>query len=109
MDLKIKEILIKYDEQDCYETPSKFDYRKLVKRVAEFVNDIEKQFKLNFIIDNQVQDASFYCDIKIPYDLVKTPRPNLCYSIRVSNFGGLVTINFQEEYSIEVVSTIKNF
>ena len=107
MDTKTKHILLKFDEQDRYETPSKFDYRTLVNRVNELVKDFEKHFDLTFKMDNQVQDASFYCDIKIPQELVLKPRPNLGYSVRISNFGGLATINFEEEYSTETISALK--
>lgn len=108
MNIETKDILLKFDEQDCYERPSKFDYKALVDRVNELARDLDKHFKLIFKIDNQVQDASFYCDIRIPKELVIRPRPNLGYSVRISNFGGLATINFEEEYSTETNSTIKN-
>jgi hypothetical protein len=108
MKTETKDILLKFDEQDCYETPSKFDYKALVNRINELVKDLEKHFELIFPVENQIQDASFYCDIKIPQELIMKARPNLGYSVRISNFGGLATINFEEEYSTETNSTIKN-
>ncbi|MGJ8592139.1 MAG: hypothetical protein ACSHXF_06305 [Aquaticitalea sp.] len=107
MNNETKKILLEFDEQDRFETPSKFDYETLVNRVAKMTNDLEQHFALTFIIDNQVQDASFYCDIGIPHKLVLKPRTNLGYSVRISNYGGLATINFEEEYSTETVSTMK--
>lgn len=100
--------MLKFDEQNRFETPSRFDYNTLVNRVNTFVKDLEKQFEVLFKIDDQIQDASFYCDIIIPKELVKIPKPNLGYAIRVSNFGGLVTINFQDEYATETLLTIQN-
>ncbi|TPE42098.1 hypothetical protein [Pontibacter mangrovi] len=107
MKTETRNILLEFDEQDRFETPSKFDYETLVNRVAKMTNELEQYFGLTFKIDNQVQDASFYCDIRIPHELVLKPRPNLGYSVRISNFGGLATINFEEEYSAETISTIK--
>jgi len=107
MDTKTKDILLKFDEQGRYETPSKFDYKRLLNRVTDLAKDLESHFRLIFAIDNQVQDASFYGDIKIPQDLVIRPRPEVGYSIRISNFGRLATINFQEEYSDKANLAIK--
>ena len=107
MKVETRNILLEFDEQGRFETPSKFDYETLVNRVARITTDLEENFGLTFKIDNQVQDASFYCDIRIPRELVLKPRPNLGYSVRISNFGGLATINFEEEYSAKTISTIK--
>ncbi len=99
--------MLEFDEQGRFETPSKFDYETLVNRVARITHDLEQGFGLTFKVDNQVQDASFYCDIRIPHEFVLKPKPNLGYSVRISNFGGLATIYFEEEYSGETISTIK--
>lgn len=107
MNTETRNILLEFDEQGRFETPSKFDYETLVNRVAKMANDLKQHFGLTFKIDNQVQDASFYCDIRIPHKLVLKPRPTLGYSVRISNFGGLATINFEEEYSTETISTFK--
>lgn len=107
MNIETRNILLEFDEQGRFETPSKFDYETLVNRVAKMANSLKQHFGLTFKIDNQVQDASFYCDIRIPHKLVLKPRPNLGYSVRISNFGGLATINFEEEYSTETISTFK--
>lgn len=97
----IKEILLRFDEINRYETPSQFNYPDLKKQVNDLSNKLKKRFGYYFKIDDQVQDASFYCDLKIPIELVVNPKPNIGYSIRISNFGNLSTINFQEEYSQE--------
>jgi hypothetical protein len=107
MNTETRNILQEFDEQGRFETPSKFDYETLVNRVDKIANDPEQHFGLTFKIDNQVQDASFHCNIRIPHELVLKPRPNLGSSVRISNFGGLATINFEEEYSGETISTIK--
>lgn len=107
MKVETRNILLEFDEKGRFETPSKFDYKTLVNRVDRVTADLEQNFGLTFKIDNQVQDASFYCDIRIPRELVLKPRPNLGCSVRISNFGGLATINFEEEYSAKIISTIK--
>ena len=101
-----KNILLKLDEIDSYETPSDFNYRGIKSNVAKLLKDLIDRFDAIFSVDDQVQDASFYCDIKVPIDLVINPKPQIGYSIRISNFGQLATINFESEYSESTVKTI---
>ncbi|MEQ8473872.1 MAG: hypothetical protein RIC35_21930 [Marinoscillum sp.] len=96
---EIKKLLLNFDEDGRWETPSNFDYDKLRTQVTKLVNELEKTFDLSFVLDDQVQDASFFADIRIPHELVNNPRTDLEYSLRISNFGNLSTINFQDEYS----------
>lgn len=106
MKKKAKDILLRFDEINCYETPSKFNYRQLKNEVNELQKELKKTFGLSFPLDDQVQDASFFCDLKIPSGLIKNEKPNLNYSIRISNFGKLTTLNFEEEYSENTITTI---
>jgi hypothetical protein len=99
MNPETRKLLLNFDEDGCWETPSNFDYKKLRSEVLKLIDELEKTFDLSFILDDQVQDASFFADIRIPHELVNNPRTNLGYSIRISNFGNLSTINFQEEYN----------
>ncbi len=107
MNHDIKNILLDLDEIGCYETPSNFDYRELKSQVTELKKSLDTEFDLTFIIDDQVQDASFFCDIQIPKELVMKMQSGLGYSIRVSNFGRLSTINFEEMYSPQTNSRFK--
>ena len=102
MNAKTKSILQKFDEPNCWETPSQFDYNQLKRKVEELVNSLNSFFKQDFEIDDQIQDASYYFDIMIPSELLYSPKPDLCISIRISNFGNLATLTFQNEYSWEV-------
>lgn len=99
MNPETKNLLLKHDEIGCWETPTNFDYDKLRAQVIKLVNELETTFDLKFALDDQVQDASFFADIRIPHELVNTPRTDLGYSLRISNFGNLSTINFLDEYS----------
>lgn len=104
MKKETRELLLKYDEVDCYEFPKNnkgFDYDEFYSRVRRLGALLSEKFKKEFIIDTQTQDASFFCDIFILKELVKNPKPWMHYSIRISNFGNLTTINFQSEYSLE--------
>lgn len=94
-----KKLLLNFDEDGRWETPSNFNYNKLRTQVTKLVNELQKTFDLNFVLDDQVQDASFFADIRIPHELVNNARTELGYSLRISNFGNLSTINFQDEYS----------
>lgn len=109
MTTETRKILLEFDEKGRYETPSNFDYKELVNQVAILSNDLQQHFGLTFKINDQVQDASFYCDIQIPHELVLKPRPNMGYSIRISNFGRLANISAEERYSAESILTIKKF
>ena len=106
MKQQTKDILLKLDEINSYETPSDFNYRVIKSNVAKLLKDLIDRLNANFSVDDQVQDASFYCDIKVPIDLVINPKPQIGYSIRISNFGQLATINFESEYSELTVKTI---
>jgi hypothetical protein len=64
-----KEILLRFDEIGQYETPKKFRYKKLKKSIIELSKNLNQRFGFPFKIDDQVQDASFYCDLKIPIEL----------------------------------------
>jgi hypothetical protein len=108
MKQKSKEILLKNDEIGRYETPSSFNYNKLKNQVSQLVSELHKSFGLTFVIDDQIQDASFFCDIVIPNDLVINPKTHTNYSIRISNFGALATLSYPEKYSIKTVLLIKN-
>jgi hypothetical protein len=108
VDSLTKDILLKFDEQDRYETPSDFRYEKLKSQVESFSKDLENNFGLNFKIDNHVQDASFYGDVIIPHELITEPKSNYLYSIRISNFGGLATLTSSDVYSDSVKAKIKD-
>jgi hypothetical protein len=54
-----------------------------------------------------VEDASFYCDILIPQELIRMPEVNYQYSIRVSNFGNLTTIEAEENIPETTLQIIK--
>ncbi len=99
MDDLTKNILLKFDEVNRYETPSNFDYNELSSRVVILAKELQSLFGLEFRIDNHAQDASFFGDIIIPPDLIINPKPNYLYSIRISNFGSLATLTFDESYS----------
>jgi hypothetical protein len=107
MDKEIKDILLKFDEKDRYETPLNFNYKGLKSRVMDLSKKLEDSFKLKFNIDDQVQDASFFCDLIIPNGLITNPKPNLGYSIRISNFGELATVTFEDSYPENVRMIIK--
>lgn len=94
-----KRLLLKFDERGRWETPSNFNHQQLRTKVFELIDELEQNFKIKFKLDDQIQDASFFADIRIPHELVNNPRTDIGYSIRISNFGNLSTINFQEEYS----------
>ncbi|QEE51138.1 hypothetical protein FUA48_16615 [Flavobacterium alkalisoli] len=107
MDNQVHDILLNFDEKGKYEHPSYFNYHTLYKKVTSLKKDLDCFFNIDFIVDNQIQDASFFCDLKIPKQLIENYKNELGYSIRISNFGKLVTINFEEELINEMADRIK--
>jgi hypothetical protein len=107
MSKHIQETLLKFDEWGRYEFPSDFNYAILYEKVLLLKQELDATFKAEFLINDQIQDASFFCDIKVPDILIKNYRNDLLYSIRISNFGNLATINFEEKIIEEAVAIIK--
>ena len=103
----IHDILLQFDEWGRYEFPSDFNSDLLSEKVVLLKEELEKTFNINFTINDQIQDASFFCDIKIPKFLINNFRNDINYSIRISNFGNLSTINFEDEIIEEVLAIIK--
>jgi hypothetical protein len=93
-----KSILEKFDEVSRFENPSNFNYMKLVSQVKKLKSELEQVFKLEFVIDDQVQDASFYCDLIIPDALITNKNIYQRLSIQISNFGSLATLNYEKQY-----------
>lgn len=107
MDNHIHDILLKFDEKGSYEHPSEFNYDALYKKVTSLKQVLDDLFGTTFILDSEVQDASFFCDLKMPATLIENYKRELGYSIRISNFGELITINFEEELINEMADRIK--
>jgi hypothetical protein len=99
-------MLLQFDEVGRYETPSRFNYTALIQDVQGLQLALEREFNLPFPIDDQVQDASFYCDILLPRHLVKEFKENYLYSIRISNFGRLSAIGCEEALAADVLKTV---
>ena len=113
MKAETKKILLEFDEIGSYETPKDFDYDELELHIEKFKTKLENIFNSQFYIDNQIQDASFICDIKIPNEMLKNNQTEYLYTIRFSNFGKLATINGIENLNtknLEIIKTeLKNY
>lgn len=66
MHTNYKQILLKLDEIEAFETPRNFDKKKLKSQVLLLHKNLERQFNTSLSIDFNIQDASFFCDIVIP-------------------------------------------
>lgn len=108
MNKETKDILLKFDQEGRYETPTDFNYNDLKSRVVQLSKALENSFKLPFFIDDQIQDASFFCNLRIPSGLVANHSSNSLYAIRISNFGHLSTLTFIDAYSGKTRTTIEN-
>lgn len=101
-----KSVLLKFDEIGRHETPSTFNYSALVAQTGKLKARLEELFGHQLILDDQVQDASHYCDILIPSQFIATCFSNQLYAIRISNFGRLATIIRENHYLEGIESTI---
>jgi hypothetical protein len=70
MKTETRQILLEFDEVGRFETPSDFDYDNLILQIEKLKAELESIFNLEFKIDNQIQDASFICDLIIPEKLL---------------------------------------
>ncbi|MEQ3691411.1 MAG: hypothetical protein ABNG98_07870 [Flavobacterium sp.] len=102
-----KQILFEFDEIGSYETPSDFDYDKLVFEIEKFKTELETIFGIKFNIDYQIQDASFVCDIIISEKLLIKNSSEYRHSIRFSNFGKLVTVNGIDNLNLKSLQIIQ--
>lgn len=99
--------LLENDEIGRYETPKKFNYRELTNNVNNLKTQLENEFNAAFKLDNRIQDASFHYDLAIPEKLISNPEKNLAYSIRVSNFGNMITIFREDDVKPEYITNLK--
>lgn len=93
MKIETKQILFKFDEVGGFETPTNFDYDNLILQIEKLKVELETIFSCEFKINDQIQDASFICDLIIPNKFLIEVVNGYTYSIRFSNFGKLATIN----------------
>ena len=103
-----RDILLRHDEVGAYEQPHSFDRRAALGTVVELIARLNTRFSSDFALDDHVEDASFLCDIIIPEGLVQAWQPNLGYAIRISNFGQLASICFEENILQEALELVKS-
>ena len=106
MKTETKQILLEFDEIGRFETPTDFDYDNLILQIKKLKAELESIFNVEFKIDDQIQDASFICDLIIPDKLLIEKISEYIFSLRFSNFGKLVTINGIENLNTEFIETL---
>ena len=107
MKTETRQILLEFDEVGRFETPSDFDYDNLILQIEKLKAELESIFNLEFKIDNQIQDASFICDLIIPEKLLIKKISEYQFSIRFSNFGKLVTVNGIENLNTDIIEKLQ--
>lgn len=107
MKIETKQILLEFDEVGSFETPTDFDYDNLILQIEKLKIELETIFNTEFKIDDQIQDASFICDLIIPNKLLIEIVSEYRYSIRYSNFGKLVTINGIENINSDTLEILQ--
>ena len=114
----LREILLRFDEVGAWERPKSMDYRALRKSVEQVSKRLGVRFGLQFTLDDQIQDASFGFDLRLPRELYSEPSPRsmkrefgivagIICAVRFSNFGRLATICFEEQCNERVAMGIK--
>ena len=114
----LREILLRFDEIGAWERPKAMDYNALRESVARVQKGLNNRFGLQFTLDDQIQDASFGFDLKLPSEAYSQPSPvfmkgkfgvvaDINCAVRFSNFGRLATICFEEQCRGDVPKGIK--
>ena len=91
MEQAIRELLDTADDAEHAEFPPRFDWAALRERVVLLQTELERIAGRPFVLDDQVQDASFFADLSIQRP---GPQPNwidTVFAVRFSNFGALFT------------------
>ena len=89
MEQFVREILEQYDDPKNAEYPPGFVWSSFHDRLMALQPELERIADRPFVLDDQVQDASFFADLSIQRS---GSQPNLIdtvFAIRFSNFGGL--------------------
>lgn len=118
MNSKLRDTLLQFDEVGAWEGPSSFDYDELRGGVERLHRVLNRRFGSEFRLDDQIQDASFQVDLKLPKELYDEPSPSsmnrrygivadINCAVRISNFGRLSTICFEEQCKEGVANGIR--
>lgn len=107
MKTETRQILSQFDEVGRFETPTDFNYDNLILQIKKLKAELEFKFKVKFNIADQIQDASFICDLIIPDELLIKKIGKYVFTIRFSNFGKLVTVNGIENLNIDIIKKLK--
>lgn len=119
MEDELKKLLLSFDDLEECEAPKNFNYANEMKKIRSIKNQIENIIKKELIIDEYVQDASFFTELAILQKSQNKQKSNgessvylYDLSIRFSSFGSMVTIfnntenNIDNKYNIEKVIEI---
>jgi hypothetical protein len=102
-------ILISCDEKGEYEFPSKFDADAAEKSARKLNEDLIRHgidTRFEDWIHNQ--DASFGLAIVLISAAKKSLRGTIEPTIRISNFGKMAAITFEDQLSIETLQIVKD-
>lgn len=99
MEKELKELLLSFDDEEECESSQNFNYLNEMEKVYIIKNKIENIISNELIIDEWVQDASFFTELSIlekSQNKRKNNGESFVYlyelSIRFSSFGNMVTI-----------------
>lgn len=102
-------ILMSLDERGQYEFPARFDAEE-AERVARKLNEDLAQRGINTRFEDWIhnQDASFGLAIVLISASRETLRGNIEPTIRISNFGKMAAITFEDQLSTETLEIVKD-
>ncbi|HJT78239.1 MAG TPA: hypothetical protein VJ739_13630 [Gemmataceae bacterium] len=91
MEPAIRELLDATDDSEHAEHPPGFDWSALRGRVTALQPELERVARRPFVLDDKVQDASFFADLFIRRPGPQTNWIDTVFAVRFSNFGRLFT------------------
>lgn len=90
------ELLIRFDDEVNLEYPSNFNYTDSIEKVEKLQQILKDNYKLEFILDKNIQDASYFAQLDIFPNERKEKILIPLISISFSNFGNFVSIHGKE-------------
>lgn len=118
MDQGLKNLLSSFDDAQEWYAPKHFDYFKKMESVRNVTKLLEEHTGYKFEIDESVQDASFFTEIKILESSIQERKDKGLnylglYSlfIRFSSFGNLVTMSCRSDFDLgqdDIIKILRN-
>lgn len=110
MDLATLSKLQAADDPHHCEYPPDFDWQESMKRVRTVKPLLEEVAGRHLLLDDQVQDATYFADLRVaePREVNGFNQSKISFSVSFSCFGSLVTISNENVVSDEKLRQMRS-